>query len=240
MAWYESLAAFDLETTGVDVRTARIVSACVVELDPAGQVVARQDWLVDPGVPIPEGASRIHGITTERARADGVAAVEGVSSILEAVRGVLDRGVSLVIYNAPYDLTLLAFEAHRYGFEAFTPQPIVDPIILDKQVDRYRKGKRTLDLTAAFYEVPLIDAHDAGADAIAAARVAQAIGARYPELPKSPLDLHRAQIGWAAEQQASFARYMREKVDPKWTSDRPAWPGGRADWQGPAMALAGD
>ncbi len=237
MAWYETLASFDLETTGVDVRTSRIVSASVVELGPDGEVTARRDWLVDPGVPIPEGAARVHGITTERARAEGIPAVEGVASILEAVRGVLDRGVSLVVYNAPYDLTLLAFEAHRYGFAEFTPQPIVDPIILDKQVDRFRKGKRTLALTAAHYRVPLVDAHDAGADAIAAGRVAQAIGAQYPELPETPLELHRAQIGWAAEQQASFARYMRDKVNPNWTSDRPAWPGGRADWQGPAMAL---
>lgn len=238
MTWYETLAAFDLETTGVDVRTSRIVSASVVELDADGEITARQDWLVDPGVPIPEGAARVHGITTERARAEGIPAVDAVSSILGAVRRVLDRGVPLVIYNAPYDLTLLAFEAHRYGFAELSPLPIVDPIILDKQVDRFRKGKRTLDLTAAHYRVPLVDAHDAGADAIAAARVARAIGVGYPELPETPMELHRAQIGWAAEQQASFARYMREKVDPSWTSDRSAWPGGRADWEGPAMALS--
>lgn len=239
MPWYETLASFDLETTGIDVRTARIVSACVVELDAGGSVVERRDWLVDPGVPIPESATQVHGITTQRAQAEGVAASEGVASILAAIRVVLDRQVGLVVYNAPYDLTLLAFEAQRYGFDGFVAQPIVDPIIIDKQVDRFRKGKRTLDLTSAHYGVELTDAHDAGADAIAAGRIAQAIGSRYTAaLPVDVMELHQAQVGWAAEQQVSFARYMRDRVDPNWVSDRPAWPGGRVDWPGPAMALS--
>jgi len=238
MAWHETLATFDTETTGVDVRTARIVSACLAVLGPDGAVLSRTDWLIDPGIPIPEPATRVHGITTARARAEGVAAEDGVASILAAVAGVLERGTALVVYNAPYDLSLLAHEAHRHGFEDFVPQPIVDPIILDKQVDRYRKGKRTLDLCAAHYGVDLLEAHDAGADAIAAGRIAQAIGSRFASvLPEDAMELHRAQIGWAAEQQASFARYMRDRVDPKWVSDRPDWPGGRVDWPGPAMAL---
>ncbi|HWL01400.1 MAG TPA: exonuclease domain-containing protein [Microbacteriaceae bacterium] len=238
MAWHETLATFDTETTGVDVRDARIVSACLAEIGPSGEVIARTDWLLDPGVPIPEQAARIHGITTERARAEGVGAAEGVGSILRGIRAVLDRGIGLVVYNAPYDLSLLAHEAHRHGHDGILAQPIIDPIILDKQVDRYRKGKRTLDLTAAYYGVELTDAHDAGADAIAAALIAQAIGARYRDvLPADVMELHRAQIGWAAEQQASFAQYMRDRVDPNWVSDRPEWPGGRVDGPGPAMAL---
>ena len=228
MAWYERLAAFDLETTGIDVRTSRIVSACVVELASDGSVVERRDWLVDPGIPIPEAASRVHGISTERAQAEGLAASEGVESILAAVRAVLDRGLGLVVYNAPYDLSLLAHEAHRHRHDGILARPIIDPIILDKQVDRYRRGKRTLDLTAAHYGVELTDAHDAGADALAAARIAQAIGARYADqLPVDVMALHDAQIGWAGEQQASFAQYMRERVDPQWVSDRSGWPGGR-------------
>ncbi len=84
----------------------------------------------------------------------------------------------------------------------------------------------------------LTDAHDAGADAIAAALIARAIGQSYArELPEDAIELHRAQIGWAAEQQTSFARYMRAQVDPNWVSDRPEWPGGSADWRGPSMAL---
>ena len=64
------LGVFDLETTGVDVETSRIVSACVAILEADGTVVARWDWLADPIIEIPEGASAVHGITTDRARED--------------------------------------------------------------------------------------------------------------------------------------------------------------------------
>ncbi len=229
--WYGTIAAFDLETTGVDVRSARIVSACVAELDADGEVVARRDWLVDPGIEIPEGAAAIHGITTERARAEGSPAAVAVPEIVAAVREVLARGVGLTVYNAAYDLSLLAHEAVRHGVEPIVePAPVVDPLIIDKQVDRYRKGKRTLELAAAHYGVALDDAHDAGADAIAAARVAQAIARAFPrDEPLSAMQLHELQVAWAAAQQADFAAYMRRSVDPDWVSDRPVWPGGRLD-----------
>ncbi len=228
-SWYESLAAFDLETTGVDTRSAKIVSAALVRLDGDGRVIGRQDWLVDPGEPIPTRATEVHGITDAMVQAQGVKAALAVPEIVAAVQAVFDAGIGLVIYNAPYDLSVLAAEARRHGLAAITaPAPIVDPIILDKQVDRYRKGKRTLDLTTAYYGVPLVDAHDAGADAIAAALLAQAIGRKYPEvLGQTIADLHAAQVAWAAEQQADFAAYMRRAVNPEWVSDRSEWPGGQ-------------
>ncbi len=228
-SWTDSIAAFDLETTGIDVRSAKIVSASVVRLDASGAVVAQRDWLVDPGEPIPERATEVHGITTARVQAEGAPARLAVPEIVAAVREVLEAGIGLVVYNAPYDLSLLAWEALRHGVsEIERLAPIVDPIIVDKQVDRYRKGKRTLDLTAAHYGVALEGAHDAAVDAIAAGRVAQAIGRRYAQqLPATAMELHTAQVKWAAAQQADFAAYMRRQVDPNWVSDRPAWPGGR-------------
>ncbi len=227
--WYDTLAAFDLETTGVDVRSAKIVSACLARLDSEGHVTERLDWLVDPGEPIPPRATEVHGITDARVQAEGTKALVAVPEIVAAVQAVFDAGIGLVIYNAPYDLSVLAAEARRHGLPPIVgPAPVVDPIILDKQVDRYRRGKRTLDLTTSFYGVPLEDAHDAGADAIAAARLAQAIGRKYPDqLDGDVAAIHAAQVGWAAAQQADFARYMREKVNPDWVSDRSDWPGGQ-------------
>jgi DNA polymerase-3 subunit epsilon len=161
-----NLAVFDLETTGVDVRTARIVTACVAVLDANGAVVSRRDWLADPGVEIPEGAAAVHGISTERARAEGGAAPEVVAEIINELRAVLERAMPLVIYNAPYDLTLLRFEAERYGVSPLVePHPVIDPLVIDKAVDRYRKGKRTLVAAAEHYGVALDGAHDAGVDA---------------------------------------------------------------------------
>jgi DNA polymerase-3 subunit epsilon len=224
-AWSQALGVFDLETTGVDTRTARIVTASVGVIDESGVVVERKDWLVDPGVEIPVAASAVHGIATERARRFGRSPCEVVPEILAAIRSVFDRGFPLVVYNAPYDLTLLAAEAARVGVPALElPAPIVDPLVLDKAVDRYRKGKRTLQAAAAEYGVPLADAHDAAADAIAAGRLAQAIARRYTaDLNLTPAELHAAQVDWCSEQAARFEEYMQRTHDPAFTTSG-AWP----------------
>ncbi|MFT8638160.1 MAG: exonuclease domain-containing protein [Pseudoclavibacter sp.] len=209
--WARRLAVFDTETTGVDTSRARLVSACIAVLDEQGQVVERRDWLADPGVEIPWQATRVHGITTERARAEGAPAAQVVAAVVAALRELFAAGTAVVAYNAPFDFTLLRHEAARLGISPLVnPSPIVDPLILDKEVDRYRKGKRTLSATCTRYGVQLESAHDSAADAIAAGRVAQAIAAAYPQqLAMSAQDLHTAQIGWARDQADSFADYMR-------------------------------
>ena len=125
----------------------------------------------------------MHGITDERAQRFGRPPGEVVAEILAAIRSVFGRGFPLVVYNAPYDLTLLAAEAARHRLWPLeTTAPIVDPFVLDKEVDRFRKGKRTLTAATEAYGVALTDAHDAGADAIAAGRFAQAIARRHADV----------------------------------------------------------
>jgi DNA polymerase-3 subunit epsilon len=224
--WGDRLGVFDLETTGVDVDTSRIVSACIAVLDEEGRVVSRWDWLADPGIEIPEGASAVHGITTERARAEGRRATLVVAEIAQTLRVLFDSGIPVTVYNAPYDLTLLDRECRRHGLDPLDgTAPVIDPLVIDKAVDRYRKGKRTLEITAELYEVPLDDAHDAGADAIAAGRVALALLRRYPdELDIGLGDLHGRQEVWHAEQAASFQEYLRSKRgDDSYVAD-PSWP----------------
>ena len=166
MSNWGRIGVFDLETTGVDVDTSRVVSACVAVLEPDGRVVARWDWLADPGIEIPEGAAAVHGITTERARLEGRPAPAVISEITQTLRTLFGLGMPVVVYNAPYDFTLLDRECRRYGLEPITdPSPVIDPLVLDKAVDRFRKGKRTLEITTGVYGVALDDAHDAGADA---------------------------------------------------------------------------
>ena len=223
---WDQLAVFDLETTGVDVETARIVSACVAVLAADGTVVERWDWLADPGVEIPDAAAAVHGITTAQARADGRPAHVVVAEITQALRVLFALGIPLVIYNAPYDLTLLDRECRRHGLDPLEViSPVIDPLVIDKAVDRYRKGKRTLVATAELHTVTLDDAHDAGSDAIAAGRVALALGARYPDELDIPLvDLHGRQEVWYAEQAASFQEYLRRvKGDESFVADS-AWP----------------
>ncbi|MCS5713091.1 exonuclease domain-containing protein [Herbiconiux sp. CPCC 205716] len=224
-AWASRLAVFDLETTGIDVDTSRVVTANVTLLDDSGAPALRRDWLADPGVEIPEQATAVHGVTTQRARAEGRPAAEVVGEIVAALRAAFDDGYSLVVYNAPYDLTLLHRESLRHGVAPLEgPLPVVDPLVVDKQIDRYRKGKRTLTAAAEHYGVSLVDAHDAGADAIAAGLVARAIGERYAaELDLSPHELHEQQIAWHDAQCDSFEDYMRRTRDPSYTARR-GWP----------------
>jgi DNA polymerase-3 subunit epsilon len=223
--WLDRVAVFDLETTGVDVSTDRIVTAHVGVIDAHGRELVARTWLADPGVPIPDEAAAIHGVTTAHARAHGRPAAEVVGRVLGALRSLLGQGLPVVAYNASYDFSLLAAEALRHGLTPLVdPSPIIDPFVLDKAFDRYRPGKRTLSVVSAHYEVELRDAHEAAADALAAGRLAQAI-ARQFLLASSPEELHTRQIAWARSQAASLTEYFVGigRIDPAQSVDG-TWP----------------
>ncbi|WP_345750050.1 3'-5' exonuclease [Microbacterium rhizophilus] len=225
--WTNRIGVFDLETTGVDVTEDRIVTAYVGLLDAAGEVVHEEHWLADPGVDIPEGATAVHGITTEHARTHGRPAVEVVAEVTAALRTLLSAGIPVVAYNAAYDFSLLKYEGERHALDCLDgPAPVIDPLVIDKTLDRYRKGKRTLDVVAAHYAVPLESAHEASADAIAAGRVALALAERYADhLPEDVLELHTRQVGWAREQAESLTEYFIKigRLEPSEALDG-SWP----------------
>jgi len=231
MSWTsEPMAAFDLETTGTDIETDRIVTAALIRLGSDGSVAEARAWLLDPGVPIPAQAAAIHGISTEHARAHGAPAASAIAEITGAVAEVLRSGTPLVVMNARYDLSLLDRECRRHGITPLSerlgaaPAPVIDPLVLDKHADQYRKGRRNLQALCAHYGVPLDDAHNAGADAAAAARAARRVGEEHRAIGSLALaDLHALQIRAAAEQAASLQRYLRRTSDPA-AYVEPAWP----------------
>jgi DNA polymerase-3 subunit epsilon len=233
MGWHtEPLVGFDLETTGTDPATARIVTAAVTEAK-AGEPVAHRSWLVDPGVPIPPDAARIHGITTERARSAGRPAREAVAEIAEALAGYWADGVPVVAYNASYDLSVLAAELTRYGLPPLRQDvgPVLDPLTVDRAVDPYRKGSRTLQAACQEYGVRLDGAHEAGADALAAVRVACALAERHPRIADTePWELHRRQVVWYGEWAEGYQRWLRQRereavVDGRWPLRADGQPG---------------
>jgi DNA polymerase-3 subunit epsilon len=101
--------------------------------------------------------------------------------------------------------------------------PIIDPLILDKFVDQYRSGKRTLQVAASVYGEQLADAPNATADAIAAGKVAQAIARKHAsKLPSDVIELHDAQKIWSVQQDDSY-EIFRRKSSPEFTVVR-GWP----------------
>ncbi|MWA08827.1 exonuclease domain-containing protein [Streptomyces sp. BA2] len=224
MTWHTGrMAGFDIESTGPDPLIARIVSAFIVQVG-GGQPTTTANWLADvDGEEIPAGATAVHGISTERARADGVNLRSAVEEILGALTQIVLGGIPVVAMNARYDLTLLDREAGRFDLAQLPAGPVIDPFVIDKEVDRYRPGKRTLAALCQHYEVRLDAAHSADADAIAACRVAWRQATHYPALALMSLDeLHGAQTRWAAEQAESLQEHFRKK-DPQAVVEG-AWP----------------
>lgn len=238
--WYlAALAAFDLETTGLDVEQDRIVTASILGIRPQRGThpaddptrwtsIDRYGWIADPGIDIPTAASNVHGYTTARAQAEGRSASGVTRDVAIVLAEQIRAGIPIVIMNAPYDLTLLDRELQRHGLPSLAEQAsreplVIDPRVLDKQVDRYRKGGRTLTHLSAHYKVRLTGAHQAAADALAAAQVAVAIGRQHPAIGNAtPEDLHKAQTAWAAEHAESFQAHLERKGSTDVIN--PAWP----------------
>ena len=128
----------------------------------------------------------------------------------------------MVIYNAPFDWSFVLTEAQRHGVSIGKPE-IIDPLVIDRAMDRYRRGNRKLDTVAAHYGHDLGQAHDARADAIAAVAIARGVAARYPEAGGlTPLALQPLQVKWCAEYAESLSRYLGKPVDPGWPFPRGA------------------
>lgn len=234
--WRRPFWSFDEETTGVDRQADRIVTATLLRVDPTtGVNTVHGEWLADPGVDIPEAASNVHGVTTERARDEGRPAVEVIAEIAEALKAVFASGEALVIYNAPYDLTLLGCEILRhFGDPSFeTSECVVDPLVIGKRLNKYARGGWKLAAACARAGVVLSeeDAHTSAGDTLAAARLAWKQASTSRLISGVPLDeLHRRQKGWFEEQQVSFANYklsQGEKEDAdRIRAEAPFWPMG--------------
>lgn len=216
MTWHrQPLVAFDLETTGIDPHQDRVVTAAVLHIDPRDGQVETYTWLVNPGCDIPEPATAVHGVTTEHAREHGRDPASALLEIAAHLGRAASDGTPLVVYNAPYDLTLLACECARHDTVAPALGPVVDPLVLDRGIDRYRPGSRRLTATAAHYGVALTEdeAHGASADALAAARVAWKLATVYPdEIGTADLgELQHWQQARHDEWAAGFEQYLRRQ-----------------------------
>lgn len=212
------MLALDFEATGVNPHEDRMVTAALVCIEP-DQRPRIDSYVVDPGIEIPEGATEVHGYTRDRAIAEATHTVDqALFEIVGRVALWLEHGKPLVVMNAPYDITLLEAECRRHDVEGLLARrghagkiaPIIDPLVLDKAADKYRKGGRRLEQLCEAYGVRHTGAHDASADALACCRLWPRIIASKPEMFRGfTLNaLHQAQITWRREQQTSLAAYF--------------------------------
>lgn len=216
------IAILDFESTGVDPRVDHPVQVSILHATiPSPEARVVYTTRIRPPIPVPEGASAVHGLRDEDL-VDAPTMSEALPSILEALEGRL-----LVAYNLPYDLAMLRACCLREGAE---PVPVfgLDPYVWARTVDKFQKGKKLVDVCGRRgIEIP--DAHDSTADCVAVAALLPKLlgeylrhirGSMSPEqwrasdLLGSVSAFYRRQVsdGYAAE--LDFARYMRRQGKP--------------------------
>ena len=200
------LAVIDFETTGFDPALDRVVEIGVVCFH-HGEVSNRVNWLIQPGMPIPEGAVSVHGITDAM-----VADAPRFAMVAEELRQVL-VGHLPVAYNATFDRRFMHAEMARAGITRDLPPAIdpgvtwVDPLVWVRELMAEEKSKRLGDICERL-GVPLSDAHRAWADAEAAGRVLLALADR---MPKTYAELIRIQDQYGAHQEVELADWRRRR-----------------------------
>lgn len=169
------LAVFDLEATGLNRRTDRIVELSLIKIHPDE---TRESYLfqINPGIPIPAEVTAIHGITDEDIK-DAPTFKE-----LAPVLADLFEGCDLAGYNLlHFDIPMLQEEFQRVG-QAFDT---TNRRVIDAQRIFHVKEPRTLSAALQFYcNEDHTGAHSAQDDVEATIKVLFGQVKRYPELPR--------------------------------------------------------
>jgi len=164
---------FDLETTGINVATDRIVEISYLKVDLNGNESSRT-LRVNPGIPIPQEASNIHGISD-----DDVKDAPGFNEVGKTIARDFE-GCDLAGYNSvKFDIPLLAEEFLRAGIEI----DLKRRKFVDVQIIFMKMEQRTLAAASKFFlGKELKDAHSAEADTKATYEILQAQLDRYSNL----------------------------------------------------------
>jgi len=188
------LAFIDLETTGVNLASDRIVEIAIVKILPDGKRSAKRK-LINPQMPIPKQASDLHGITDEM-----VKDAPTFKQAAHELKQILD-GCDIAGYNSNrFDIPLLIEEFLR----AEVDFDMKGRRLLDVQNIFHKMEQRTLRAAYKFYCNKNLDgAHSAETDALATAEILSAQLQRYPELGTT-IDSVIKTIG--EEQIVDFAR----------------------------------
>ena len=172
----KAICFIDLETTGINVSTDRIVELAIVKIMPdASKQIKRK--LVNPEMPIPKAATEVHGITDEM-----VHQAPTFKQIANEVKQFIE-GADLAGYNSNrFDIPMLNEEFLRAGMSV----NLENRKLLDVQKVFHMMEQRTLSAAYKFYcNKNLEDAHSAEADASATWEILEAQLEKYPMLGNS-------------------------------------------------------
>ena len=172
----KAICFIDLETTGINVSTDRIVELAIVKIMPdASKQLKRK--LVNPEMPIPKAATEVHGITDEM-----VHQAPTFKQIANEVKQFIE-GADLAGYNSNrFDIPMLNEEFLRAGMSV----NLENRKLLDVQKVFHMMEQRTLSAAYKFYcNKNLEDAHSAEADASATWEILEAQLEKYPVLGNS-------------------------------------------------------
>lgn len=167
------LAFIDLETTGVNISNDRIVEIGIVKILPDGTKQVKRK-LINPLMPIPAGASDVHGITDEM-----VKDAPSFKQVANEIKQFIDN-CDLGGYNSNrFDVPMLIEEFLRAGIEF----SVEGRRLVDVQKVFHMMEQRTLSAAYKFYcNKSLEGAHSAEVDATATWEVLEAQVERYPQI----------------------------------------------------------
>ncbi|MEM1416799.1 MAG: 3'-5' exonuclease [Myxococcota bacterium] len=197
----------DFETTGTDSENDRILEVGLVGFD-GGRVSFREGLLVDPGVPVPEEARAVHGITDEELKG-----APRFHEVLPRIEELL-AGRIPVAYNAGFDRGFLHAEARRVpGWTASEARPPglradvvwLDPLVWAREILKDQKSRKLGDV-AAHFGIPLEQAHRAAGDAEATGHVLLALA---QSMPGAYGEVIRLQGRYGAFQEAELTKWRR-------------------------------
>lgn len=158
----QRLIAFDLEATGLEPETDRIVEFCFFELDGDFQPKDRFHSLIRPGIPIPAEVTAVHGL-----RDEDLVGQPPFAQFAARVQELIDTSI-LVAHNCRFDLALLHYELVRAGQQGVSPNhPVIDTHAIETMVN----GHNLSALYQRYCGGPLEGVHRAEADALATVAV---------------------------------------------------------------------
>ena len=215
------LLGFDTETTGLAPGKDSIISASLVLRDRKSGEDEISNFLINPGIPIDPRASAVNGLTQEFVEKNGGSQEEEVEEIAKAILLAQQKGVPVVAYNAPFDISMLKGDLKKIGrqdlAEKLSHVSVLDPLIIDRELS-HRPGKRRLENAMEWWGVaPKGDYHDAQVDTQAALDLLCAMLKSHPDFPYPAMDWQReAYRKWAKNRNEWAAKNGAFEVKEEW------------------------